>query len=328
MKIERIDILRKRAEIIQLIRSFFIQSGYLEVDTPILSPFLIPESTIEVFKTEYSLPDAEPTELYLIPSPELWMKRLLALGVGNMFQITRSFRNHEPLSSLHQPEFTMLEWYTEDANYIDSISVLEALFSFLFQKLKTPPAFLHKKIQIDCSSPFERISMQEAFQRFLKLNLEQLMSIQSITRAAESHNIEVTPQDGWGDIFNKLFLTFVEPDLPAGRPLILYDYPSAIPTMAKEKKQSPWAERWELYISGVEIANCYTEEIDPGKVKSFIQKNASFSHRIDTELPEIFLSDFPKCSGVALGIDRLLMFFLNQETLQGVNFFHLSDIIR
>ncbi len=337
MSFKRIARLKKRAEIIQLIRSFFIESHYLEVDTPLLSPFLIPESNIEIFKTEYLPPQsehhAEPVELYLIPSTELWMKRLLSQGAGNIFQITRSFRNHEPVSPLHQPEFTMLEWYTVEADYLDSISTLESLFSFLFERLGLDPVFQYQKSSIHCKPSFMRISMKKAFRSLLNLDLEELLSVRSITEAAENHNIRVTPQDNWADIFHKLFLNCVEPELPVDRALILYDYPYAIPTLARKKKGTPWAERWELYLGGVEIANCYTEEIDPQKIEHFIyqegkkKKSAFAPHRLDTEISGIFKDNFPNCSGVALGVDRLLLFFLNQDSLDGVNFFPHSVII-
>ncbi len=123
--------LESHARFASEIRGYFTARGYVEVETPTLSPFLIPEPAIEVFQTEYLGPGGHPRDLWLIPSPELWMKRLLGRGSGNIFQISRSFRNGDVGSPLHNPEFRLLEWYTVGSGYVESIDVLEGLFSHL-----------------------------------------------------------------------------------------------------------------------------------------------------------------------------------------------------
>ncbi|MEW5817233.1 MAG: elongation factor P--(R)-beta-lysine ligase [Spirochaetota bacterium] len=307
-------MLRKRAQIINSLREFFNGKGYLEVETPILSPNLIPEAHLEVFRTEFIDLNNKSQELYLIPSPEIWMKKLLGGGTGNIFQITKSFRNCEAIGRFHNPEFTMLEWYTVEADYIKSIEITEELFSHLSSHLSSNPL----------APPFLRISMEEAFGENTGLELARLQETGEINEAAHAMGIGVTAQDTWESIFNKIFLTFVEPELPADRPLILYNYPAQIRCLAKTIPGSPWCERWELYAAGIELANCFTEETDKKRILDFFQEEsgkkdqAIIHHRADVDFLEIYSSNFPACSGVALGIDRLMMIVFKADTIEEV----------
>ncbi len=131
-----VELLRSRARFTRRSRRFFLERGYLEVETPLLAPALIPEPALEVFRTEWIDPRClAARELFLVPSPELWMKRLLARGSGSLFQICKSFRNFEALGRYHNPEFTMLEWYTVDADYMDSADLTDELLAYLLAAL-------------------------------------------------------------------------------------------------------------------------------------------------------------------------------------------------
>jgi lysyl-tRNA synthetase class 2 len=177
---KRLALLRRRSEVLHLIRLFFRRLGFLEVDTPLLAPALIPESSLEVFRT------AGDPELYLIPSPELWMKRLLAVGSGSLFQLCRCFRNHEPASPLHSREFTMLEWYAVEADYLQSIGILEKLFGFLLERMGLGPTLRFRGRRLDCAPPFRRLSMREAFRRQLGWRLEGLQDLRALARKARA----------------------------------------------------------------------------------------------------------------------------------------------
>ena len=176
----RIELLRRRAQFIQAIRRFFVDRGYLEVETPILAPFLIPEPSLEIFETTYLDAGGGARVLYLIPSPELWMKRLLAAGSGSIFQITKCFRNGESLERYHNPEFTMLEWYTVDHDYTDSMGVMEDLVRRLGEEMTVDSGLL---------PPFRRMAMNEAFETTTGLKLDHLMSLDAILEAARSLGI-------------------------------------------------------------------------------------------------------------------------------------------
>jgi lysyl-tRNA synthetase class 2 len=321
------DIFRKRACFLQSIRDFFSWKKYLEVETPILSPFLLPEPSIEVFKTEYRESEGEKVPCYLIPSPELWMKRLITMGSGNIYQITKCFRNGESLEPIHNPEFTMCEWYTVNATYMDSMDMIQELLTFLYENLPFRTVF---KIEAD----FLRLSMKEAFTRYGEIDLDAFIQtdMSGKRRIAERHGIACAPDDTEEHLFNKLFLTLIEPELPDHKPVILYDYPLFIPVCAIRKKNSHYCERWELYMEGKEIANCYSEETDPDRIQSFIEreterKNQCYViHTIDRDLVNNFRKKIPPFTGVALGLDRLFMVLLNSENIGDVMFFPFSRI--
>jgi len=325
MSLTNLQTLRERAKLLQLVRMFFLDRGYLEVDTALLCPALIPEGSLEVFRTCYRSAGGTDRDAFLIPSPELWMKRLIAEGSGSIFQICKSFRNSEPPGALHNPEFTMLEWYTLQADYLQSMYTLEELFTHLLEKTDRDPVLTFGGHRVDCSRPFLRLSMAEAFHQYLGLELRDLRSIEALGDAARSRGLTVTPEDSREDLFHKLFLAAVEPNLPHRRPVILYDYPALIPTLARNKPGTPWAERWELYLGGVEVANCYSEETDPERIEAFFTEQekkklqALEFHPSDWELVRIIRQQgLPNCSGVALGLERLLLFLLDQESIGGL----------
>ena len=296
------ELLRKRSEIIRTIRAFFDNRNYLEIDTPVLSPHLIPESTIEIFKTERVSPYTEDKEeMYLTPSPEIWMKKALSKGSGNIYQITKSFRNSEQRGNQHNNEFTMMEWYTVNADYMDSLGLMEELLSVLYLKYKTEII----------KPPVTKISIKEAFLKNTGINLENCRTERKLIKEIRKNNIEINPDYSWEEAFNAVFLAEVEPELPKDRPVALLDYPQQIPCLAKSG-DGGFYERWELYINGIETANCYTEETDKETVDRFFKTgfkekaDSAVPHNVDFSYTDLFYS-FPECSGAAVGIDRLVM---------------------
>jgi lysyl-tRNA synthetase class 2 len=172
--------------------------------------------------------------------------------------------------------------------------------------------------------------MAEAFRDSLGLELDELSSLEAISERARSLDVSATAADSWADLFHKLFLTFVEPRLPADRPLLLFDFPAGVATLARRKAGTPWAERWELYLAGIELANCYSEATEPEQVEGFFRSQSTAKqaalepHPIDWELRGKLQESLPPCSGVALGVDRLLMILLDQDSVGKVNAFGLS----
>ncbi len=324
-------LIKSRSALLKQLRSFFDARGYLEVDTPLLAPALLPEAHITPFSTQFLHPFAGNYPLYLIPSPEVYMKRLLSHGSGDIYQINRCFRNEEQVGREHNPEFTMLEWYTLDADYLDSLKTAQELLAYL-APLDT---------QGICSRPAEVMTVQEACMKHAGLDLEKAQSISEITEQAVL--LGLTPPTSndavtWEEIFNRVFLSFVEPELPKDRPCFLKDYPSQIPCLAKEKPGTPWKERWELYLGGRELANCYSEETDPDAVYNFCSSSAraiakktqsqgTETPELDLQFPKLYESPHPPCSGTALGVDRLLMALTGTQDIGGVILFPLSDIL-
>lgn len=319
--------LERSARFTRAIREHFSRTGYVEVDTPVLSPFLIPEPAIEVFRTELLSSRGGGPDLYLAPSPELWMKRLIARGSGSIFQISRSFRNGDFASPLHNPEFRLLEYYTVGGTYLDSIAVTESLFSHLLGT--AGPAAPVERL----APPFLRLSMEEAFRQHAGIELASCQDAQSMVRAGAGKGLAIPADANWEEAFHIVFLTLVEPSLPLEKPVVLIDYPALVPTTARRKPGTPWAERWELYIQGVEVANCYTEETDLAALERLFneeeerKRGCRVPHEIDREIPRLIAAGPSRCSGVALGVDRLEMLFFGERDLGGVIFFPLSTII-
>ncbi len=325
--------LRKRLEKHQRfageVRDYFSDRGYIEVDTPVLSPFLIPEPALEVFQTQLLGPSGQSRDLWLAPSPELWMKRLVGRGSGNIFQMSRSFRNGDFGSPVHTPEFRLLEWYTVGSGYLQAVDVTEGLFDRL---LTAGPANGWSP-RSELSPPFRRMTMREAFRRIAGIDLSRCQDVESMVSAGRAGGVRMPKQCTWEEAFHIVFLTSVEPSLPRDRPLVLLDYPALIPTTARRLSGTPWAERWELYVHGVEIANCYTEETDPLTLRELLRKEEErktrcrVRHRIDTDMATAFPRGFPPVSGTALGVDRLEMVFFGEESLEGVIFSDVFGIV-
>ena len=308
-----LDLLRQRAEIIQQVRCFFLEKGYLEVDTPLLAPDLIPESCLEVFETQRILPGgAAARACWLVPSPEIWMKKIIAQHGVNIFQICKCFRNGESSGHLHSPEFTMLEYYTMNAGYMDSLAVTEELFSYLLPD----------------NTAFMRITVAEAFERWAGFDLfGAAEKIGGLETHARRLGLEPEPGLDVPVLYDLIFIHVIEPQLKSLGFVALLDYPAFVPCLAR--KNGKTVERWELYSNGVELANCFSEETDPAKVRNFFESEAASKertalvrHHVDDDYWKIFGGingrKFPRCSGVAMGLDRLIMCLAGKHSIDAV----------
>jgi lysyl-tRNA synthetase class 2 len=323
-----LEMLRERARIIRRIRSFFDDRDYLETDTPLLAPDLIPESCLEVFETTRIMPGGESRAYWLIPSPEIWMKKLIARHRQSVYQICKCFRNGESSGHLHSPEFTMLEYYTMNADYMDSLALTESLFEFLAPAgprggegmvLDSPPR-----------PPFERVTVGEAFERWAGFDLyEAAHAGTALEREARRLGLDPMPGLDTGALYDLIFIHAIEPRLKREQPVVLLDYPAFVPCLARRRGDGKTVERWELYFRGIELANCYTEETDPQNARRFFESEAAAKeraaltrHQVDHEYWKIFLprggTPFPRCSGVALGLDRLIMALWGRSNIDGV----------
>jgi lysyl-tRNA synthetase class 2 len=315
-----LQMLQKRAAIIRQVRSFFDSKGYLELDTPLLSPDLIPESCLEVFQTERLYPSSRKKNLplWLIPSPEIWMKKIIAQHRVNAYQICKCFRNGESCGFLHSSEFTMLEYYTMDADYMDSLALTEELFNFLSRENQ------EDRVNIDS---FERMTVAQAFERFAGFDLFAAAKKEGeMEKEARRLGLEPMPGLTTAQLYDLIFIHAVEPKLKTEKPAALIDYPAFVSCLAKKNKNGQTTERWELYFNGIELANCFTEEIDPLKVKEFFiaeeaekKHNCGIQHKVDHNYWKMFDGKgFPRCSGVAMGLDRLIMALTRRSNIESV----------
>jgi len=316
-----LEMLYERARIIRQVRAFFDAKNYLELDTPLLSPDLIPESCLEVFETKRLTPVSggiSGIPYWLIPSPEIWMKKIIAKHRKNVYQICKCFRNGESSGFLHNPEFTMLEYYTMDADYKDSLALTEELFRFLAGSASSP-----------LSLPFERITAAEAFSRYAGFDLfAGAGKPGGLEDAARGLGLDPGHYGGQSTaaLYDLIFIHAVEPKLGHDRPVALLDYPAFVPTLARKSADGKTVERWELYFNGIELANCYSEETDAERVRAFFESEAKekeekalVRHGVDRGYWKLFENDgFPRCSGVAMGVDRLIMALCGRSSIDGV----------
>ncbi len=284
-------LLLLRARIVQCVREFFISRDYLEIETPQLITAPAPETHIE------SIPVGN---RYLQTSPELCMKRLLAHGFQRIFQIARCFREGER-GDLHLPEFSLLEWYRTGIDYRDLMEECEALFLFLAQKLGRGTGLHCRGLNIELNTLWERLSVRSAFERYAALSLDQALQ---------------------NDHFDQTMVTDIEPHLGIKTPTFLYDYPASLAALARLKPGSPGvAERFEIYVGGIELANGFSELNDAHEQRLRFEKElaqrASMGKRV-SPMPEKFLKDLsnmPEAAGIALGLDRLVMIFGDARTI-------------
>lgn len=334
-----------RAACIQAVRSFFIENKYLEVDTPALAEALIPESCLEVFSTEYISPfdveksgDKKSSTFFLVPSPEVFIKPIIAQTHRSVFQVSKCYRNAESKGHIHNPEFTMLEYYTVNADYKHSIKITEKLFSFIVHKVKDYPVFSSGALNL-----FEKkiacMTMDEAFIKYAGFSLAQNHSSTELAIQAEKLGLgEADKYLTWAndDLYELILVHAIEPALPKDEITALLDYPAFVPCLAKENctpvlkdgKMKLWntVERWEIYANGVELANCYTEAGEQDKINKYFEsedkikkETALVPHKSVKNFGEI-CSRMPPCSGTAMGLDRLIMLLAGRSTLESVIF--------
>jgi len=291
------DALRLRANVIKAVRDFFWERGFLEVETPLLIPANAPEEHINPI---FALPSWQ-----LQTSPEICMKRLLSKGHQRLFQISRCWRSGER-GSRHLSEFTMLEWYRAGSDYRDLMTDCEELLQHVAAVCRPDsPGFVRNSAKIDPFAPWRRISVQEAFLRFGQVQVWDCLE---------------------KGLYEEILTSAVEPALAEfDSPVILMDYPAELAALARTKPGNrELAERFELYVGGLELANGFSELNDPlEQRRRFEEANRARSNSGQTALPlpEPFLGTLaamPASAGIALGIDRLVMLTAGADTIDEV----------
>lgn len=257
------------------------------------------------------------------------MKRLVAAGYPRLFQICKFFRDSE-VSPLHNPEFTGLEWYSVGHDYHVLMDLTEAMICDLWQD--RPLSYQGQTI--DLSTPWERISCSEAIARHVPVSIPAHPDTAQLADACRTLGLSVDSHDAWEDLYFKIFLTHVEPHLGKTQPTFLYDYPIQMAALSRAKPSNPLlAERVELYIAGLEIANGYSELNDPTiqrqrwREEADIRQQNGESHPYppDPGLLNALEWGMPPCAGIAVGIDRLLMLYLDTTHIDDVLPFPISS---
>ena len=286
--------LQLRARIIQAARSFFFDRAYLEVDTPIRIPAPAPEAHIDAVASE---------DYFLQTSPELCMKHLLAAGYSLIFQICKCFRKNER-GRKHLPELTMLEWYRTGGTYNDLMDDCQDLIGFIGEQTTGSCLLQYQGQTISLEPPWPRMSVAEAFRQYASMEPDEALA---------------------KDCFEEIIVNDVEPHLGRTGPLFLYDYPAALGALARLKPQNHLvAERFELYVAGIELCNGFSELTDPVEQRERFeleQKRRQSLHKPVYPMPQNFLAslnDMPAACGNALGLDRLVMLFADTADIDDV----------
>ncbi len=321
---DRKPFLKARVRIAASVRRFFASEGFLEVETAALALSPGNEAHISAFGVDLIGPGGEKSRLYLHSSPELACKKLLAAGEERIFTLGRVFRNRER-GPLHHPEFTMLEWYRAKEPVQ---RLMEDCAGLLIEAARAVDADQFRWRDLTCN-PFEEpeiVSVCEAFATHANIELEPVLEDRDgLARAAERDGIRVTADDSWSDLFSKIMVEKVEPRLGQGRATILCDYPVSEAALARvSPEDGRFAERFELYVCGVEIANGFGELTDAVEQRRRFEAEMAERHRIYGEfypIDEDFLAALaamPPASGIALGFDRLVMLAAGAERIEQV----------
>ena len=316
------DVFVKRSLIIRELRNFLDSKGYLEVETPVLHniaggaaarPFITHHNTLDI-------------DMYLRIALELHLKRLIVGGFDKVYEIGRVFRN-EGMDTKHNPEFTELEFYQAYSDYEDIMNLTEELLRYVTEKVLGTTKILYGDQEIDLGKPFERITMVDAVKKYSGVDFNEIHSVEEARAAAKAHNIQYEERHLKGDILNLFFDEFVEENLI--QPTFLMDHPVDISPLSKRKADNPeYTERFELFITGREFANAFSELNDP------IDQRERFEHQMElkaqgdeeaTDMDNDFLTaleyGLPPTGGFGMGVDRLVMLLTNQPSIRDVLLF-------
>jgi lysyl-tRNA synthetase class 2 len=286
--------LHLRSQIIQAVRSFFIDRNYLEVETPIRIPAPAPEAHIDAVASG---------AWFLQTSPELCMKQLLAAGFPRIFQICKCFRQRER-GRKHLPELTMLEWYRAEGNYLSLMEECQELLTFIASQLGSGQGLKYRDHRIELSKPWLRLPVADAFEKYGSVSMDEALASGS---------------------FDEVMALEIEPRLGAPVPAFLYDYPAPHGALARLKPGNPLlAERFEFYVAGLELCNGFSELNDALEQRRRFEKEQLLRRSLNKTaypMPHKFLealADMPAAAGNALGIDRLVMLFADTDQIDDV----------
>jgi lysyl-tRNA synthetase class 2 len=324
------EFLAARERIVAATRGFFAAREFVEVETPALQVCPGMEPHLMAFETGLDEAGEGRRTRYLHTSPEFAMKKLLVAGVPRLFQLARVFRNGER-GATHHPEFTMLEWYRAHASYRDLMDDCEGLLGDAL-KAAGGAALSWQGRSADPTRPWQRLTVAEAFERWCGIDVlataldPERPSLGRLADAARPLGIAPHAGDDWEDLFFRIFLERIEPELGVGAPTILLDYPISMAALARPKPDDPrLAERFEVYVCGLELANAFGELTDAAAQRRRFQADQArkqarygFSYPIDEDFLAALAAGMPPSAGIALGFDRLVMLATGAQGIEDV----------
>ena len=324
------ETFKKRVEIIRLVREYLNGQDFMEVETPMMQP--VPGgATAKPFQTHHN---ALNMDLYLRVAPELYLKRLLVGGFERVFEINRNFRN-EGLSTRHNPEFTMLEFYQAYATYEDLIDLTEDMISTICEKVNGSMKITYQGTDVDLSPPWAKLTMDEALVQVAGIDAELLKDGEKVLALAKEKGIKLEAQAGAGKAKTELFELLVEEKLI--NPTFITSYPTEVSPLARRNEENPEVtDRFELFITGRELANAFSELNDPTDQLQRFEKQIADRGDDDEIHPELDRDyvraleyGMPSAAGEGIGIDRLVMLLTDAPSIRDVILFpHLKPETR
>ena len=338
------DNLVKRGAVMGAMREYFVGRGFTEVDTPCLVRLPGMEPYLDVFKThfeaDFSAEQKLSEEMYLITSPEYQMKKLLVGGLEKIFQITKSFRNKETFSERHNPEFTILEWYRAYASYLEIMEDTEGLVKFLWEKFGGRDVDGQLGIlkvagqEVVLMSKWRRLTVLDAFKEFAGIDEKTFFDLNLFRAEVKKRGYTISDEALFEECFFVIFMNEIEGKLGFGQPVILYDYPLSMAALSKRcQRDERFAERFEVYVGGMELCNAFTELNDPVEQERRLNlereeriKLGKDIYSVDKSFIEALKFGMPPAGGNALGVDRLIMLILGTKDIREVLSFPHSDL--
>jgi lysyl-tRNA synthetase class 2 len=325
-----------RADILKAVRAFFSKEDFLEIDPPALVPLPGMEPHLSPFQTAIVNQQGEVYPFHLHTSPEYALKKLLTAGLERIYAMGHVFRNGE-ISPTHNPEFMLLEWYRVGVDYRALMADCEHLFLFLVDRLGFSRKIDYQGVYIDLTPPWPRLRIGDVMRRHAQVDLEEITTLEDLVAAAHQKGYgDVSLEWPWEDVFYRIFLQEVEPQLPQGSPFFLIDYPTEMASLARPKPGAPrWVERFELYAGGLELANAFSELTDPHEQRRRLfaeQRQRADSGKdgypVDATFLKALTRGLPRSAGIALGVDRLTMLLADTPRIQEVLPFPAEDLLR
>jgi len=321
----RLKAMDIRVQVEAGIRQFFLSQGFRETRTPLLVPCPGMETHIRPFGVRSA--HGEELLSFLPTSPEFAMKRLLVGGLEKIFQISTAFRD-EPRSVTHHPEFTMLEWYRAYAGYEEIMADTEALFEALAMRIHGTPSIRFQGHEISVKTPWPRLRVRDLFQEKVGIDLTQKKNVPQLATECIRLGMKVNPGETWDDLYFKIWLNFIEPQLPTDQAVFVTRYPAsqaALAVVDSDPDGSKWAKRFEVYAGGIELANAFEELTDPIEQRNRFIKDMELREEIygssfpKSPLDEEFLAalaeGLPPSGGIAVGVDRMVMLFADEPNI-------------
>ena len=324
--------LELRFLVLKLIREFFNRQGFIEADAPLIVKLPDQEPNLSPMKIKVHNERGEEFKGYLHTSPEYAMKKMLAVGFDKIFYLGKCFRDYESFGGLHNPEFTMLEWYRAGVDFYKIMEDVENLVNSVLQSLKNnyqlPMPTGRQAItnfQTNSKFKFQKIQMRELWKRFVEVNLDDYLNKEKMLELCRRLGFNPEEDESYEELFYRIFLNKIEPKLKNLGAVIVYHYPAKMAALARLSPiDKRYAERFEVYVDGLELANAFSELTDADEQRLRLKAEQAERKRLGKDVYEIdeefieAVKIIPESAGIALGVDRLLMVLTGCENIEDV----------